>query len=249
MKLPKEESMSTDIKISQSVPSTGCDTSPSGENSSLASPDDRLSEFFRKTMEERPGRHDLESGRSKKDDRLSGLFSRSTEKKPERCGHDGGSTKGEGRENSGEAPQSATLSMAGMTSPLDSLFSGRMEQAAPATATVPDGPNLEKLVERILVSTPEKGGHEVRLSLGGRDFQGTEIVLLRGVDGMLQVSIRCTEPSAFQTMVAAQDTLRAELERMEKADVHVHVSRETGREENDTGRRSRGYMAEDTNHF
>ncbi|WP_077072479.1 hypothetical protein [Mailhella massiliensis] len=241
--------MSTDIKISQSVPSAGGDTSPSGERAPLAAPDDRLSALFRKSMEERPGRHDLESGRSQKDDRLSGLFSRSAEKKPERHGQDGGRTASEGRENSGEAPQSATASMAGMTSPLDSLFSGRMEQAAPAAEPAPDGPDLEKLVERILVSTPEKGGHEVRLSLGGRDFQGTDIVLRRGVDGILQVSVRCTDPSAFQTMVSSQDALRAGLERMEKSDVRVDVSREADREENDAGRRSRGYMAEDTNHF
>ncbi|HJD98147.1 type III secretion protein [Mailhella massiliensis] len=230
MNLPKEESMSSDIKISQSI--TSCRGEEAQRQGSLSAPDQKISDMFQRAMEEKPERHDLESGRSKKDD-LSDLFQKTTE-------------KGKGME---DTPSGVFSSMTGMTNPLDNLFSGRMEQAAPTSASVLEGPEMEKLVEQILVSTPEQGGHEVRLSLGGNNLQGTEIVLQRGVDGGLFVSVNCDNPSSFQTLVSAQAALKAELERMEKAEVRVEVSHNADREENDTNRRSRGYMAEETNPF
>lgn len=215
--------MSTDIKIFQSFSSEGKEY---GHAEGLSSaPDDKLSSLFRKAMEEKPEHHDLESGGTKKD-------------KWEQL-----------KESTGEGSQNAASAMSGMTSPLDSLFSGRMEQTAATAEAAMDPQDLEKLVDRILVSSPEKGGHEVRLSLGGNNLQGTEIVLQRSVDGSLSVAVKCSDPSSFQTLVAAQTSLKSELERMEKAEVRVEVSHQTDREDNDANRRSRGYMAEDENHF
>ncbi len=218
--------MSIDIKISQSVPSEGKEL---GRTEGLpVAPDDKLSSLFRKAMEEKPEHHDLESGGTKKD-KWEPL-----------------------KESMSEGSQHVASAMGNMTSPLDSLFSGRMEQTAAPAAPEPalDTQELEKLVDRILVSSPEKGGHEVRLSLGSHNnLQGTEIVLQRSVDGSLSVSVNCSDPSSFQTLVAAQTSLKAELERMEKAEVRVEVSHQTDREDNDANRRSRGYMAEDVNQF
>ena len=163
-------------------------------------------------MEEKePGRHDLESGGTRHE------------------------------ENEG-SPAGAPSPFAGMTSPLESLFAGRMEQTAPAAPPADvDNEALTQLVERILVSTPESGGHEVRLSLGSHALPDTEIILQRDMSGMLSVTLTSSRDSSFQTLVAAQDSLKNMLENMEKNSVRVTVTRDTGREENDTGRRSRGY--------
>ena len=211
-----------DIKFSRSVPSDKSDLSRTGEASAPPAPDAEATDRFLKALEEKPDRHDMESGSSRKEQPM-----------PEET-------------ESSDMPKQISSAMSGMTNPLDSLFSGRMEPVqAPSAAPSTDSAELEQLVERILVSTPEKGGHEVRLSLGSQTLPGTEIVLQRGVDGRLTVSVNCTDASSFQTLVAAQDTLQSRLSSLENSDVRVMVTQDTGREENDSNRRSRGYMEED----
>ena len=137
-----------------------------------------------------------------------------------------------------------------MAGPLDTLFAGRMAQAE-AAAPSGDAPDLgalaEKLVERILVSGPD-GGHEIRLTLGKDILPGTEIRLQRGIAGMLSVRLATDNAASFQTLVGAQESLKARLEPFEK-DVRVEVVSEgDGAEaENGDGRRqSRGeYVAPD----
>ncbi len=210
------------IKFSQSVPSGRSDSLRSGESLEPSAPDAEATDRFLKVLEEKPDRHDMESGSSRKEH----LMAEETE--------------------SSDIPKQVSSAMSGMTNPLDSLFSGRMEQVQAASASAgPDSAELEQLVERILVSSPEKGGHEVRLSLGSQTLPGTEIVLQRGVDGRLSVVVNCTDASSFQTLVAAQDTLQSRLSSLENSDVRVVVTQDTDREENDNNRRSRGYMEED----
>lgn len=135
----------------------------------------------------------------------------------------------------------------GMTSPLESLFAGRMEEApsVAAPAEAPDQAELEKLVKKILVSTPEQGGHEVRISLGSHVLPDTEITLQRDMDGRLFVTLSSSDASSFQTLVAAQDSLKSMLEKLENGSVRVVVTQNSEREENDSGRRSRTYMTEE----
>lgn len=182
-------------------------------------PDAETSDRFLRTLEREPGRHDLESGGTR--DEAENLFSEQDTPSP----------------------------LSGMTSPLESLFSGRMEQmtqAAPAPeASAMDNADLQKLVDRILVSTPEGGGNEVRLTLGSQTLPDTEIILHRDTDGMLSVTLSSTNASSFQTLVSSQGSLQQMLEQLENRSVRVEVYSETGREDNDSRRRSRGYMPED----
>lgn len=117
-----------------------------------------------------------------------------------------------------------------MTGPLDTLFAGRTAQTAETAAPSGDAPDLgalaEKLVERILVSGPD-GGHEIRLTLGKDVLPGTEIRLQRGSDGVLSVHLATDNAASFQTLVGAQESLKARLESFEK-DVRVEVVSERG---------------------
>ena len=121
-----------------------------------------------------------------------------------------------------------------MTGPLDTLFAGRTAQTAETAAPSGDAPDLgalaEKLVERILVSGPD-GGHEIRLTLG-----------------VLSVHLATDNAASFQTLVGAQESLKARLESFEK-DVRVEVVSERGEAEAENGdgrRQSRGeYVAPD----
>ena len=63
--------------------------------------------------------------------------------------------------------------------------------------------------------------------------------------GMLSVTLSSSDASSFQTLVSAQDSLKSMLESLEKGNVRVEVTRDSGREDNDSGRRSRTYMTED----
>ena len=132
-----------------------------------------------------------------------------------------------------------------MTGPLDTLFAGRTAQTAETAA--PSGALAEKLVERILVSGPD-GGHEIRLTLGKDVLPGTEIRLQRGSDGVLSVHLATDNAASFQTLVGAQESLKARLESFEK-DVRVEVVSERGGAEAENGdgrRQSRGeYVAPD----
>ena len=138
-----------------------------------------------------------------------------------------------------------------MTGPLDTLFAGRTAQTAETAAPSGDAPDLgalaEKLVERILVSGPD-GGHEIRLTLGNDVLPGTEIRLQRGSDGVLSVHLATDNAASFQTLVGAQESLKARLESFEK-DVRVEVVSERGEAEAENGdgrRQSRGeYVAPD----
>lgn len=184
-------------------------------------PDADISEQFLRKLERDPKRHDLESGGTRDE----------TEARP--------------------SAQDTSSSLSGMTSPLESLFSGRMEQMtpAPAEAAAPASPmehgDLEQLVERILVATPEGGGNEVRLTLGSQILPDTEIILQRDADGLLSVTLSSANASSFQTLVSSQGTLQQMLEQLENRSVRVEVHSDTGREDNDSRRRSRGYTAED----
>ena len=132
-----------------------------------------------------------------------------------------------------------------MTGPLDTLFAGRTAQTAETAAPSGDAPDLgalaEKLVERILVSGPD-GGHEIRLTLGKDVLPGTEIRLQRGSDGVLSVHLATDNAASFQTLVGAQESLKARLGSFEK-DVRVEVISERGGAEAESGdgrRQSRG---------
>ena len=136
-----------------------------------------------------------------------------------------------------------------MSNPLDSLFGNRMSMAAGVTEMSSSDPAelVNKLLERILVAEPEGGGSEIRLMLSDDILPGTEIRLLRGIDGSLSVNLITDNATSFQTLVSAQDSLRRQLESMEK-DVRVEVNAETGEsgsENGDTRQRSRGLLYED----
>ncbi len=206
----------SNLHVRFSEPSSAQESARADRSDQTPLPCDKESSdlFLRKLEEKNSGRHDLESGESRHDDQ--------------------------------SALESDASPLGGMTSPLESLFSGRMEQvqsASPAPAPAEaDGAGLAQLVERILVSTPENGGHEVRLSLGSHTLPGTEVILQRDAGGMLSVTLASTDASAFQTLVASQGTLKTMLENMENNEVRVTVTRDADREDNDAKRRSRGYM-------
>ena len=103
--------------------------------------------------------------------------------------------------------------------------------------------DLEMLVDRILVSASDIGRHEVRLTLSGHVLGGTEIVLQRSLEGMLIVTLQCTDISSFQTLVASQMELKARLEDYENRSVQVSV--DIDKERNDADRRSRGYTEQE----
>lgn len=114
------------------------------------------------------------------------------------------------------------------------------KRAASATAAAPapsapsaalDGEALEALVSRILVSTPETGAPEVRLTLAGHALAGTEVSIARELDGRLAVKLSAGDPSAFQTLVAGRDDLARLLGAGERLPVNIQIeAREDGSE-------------------
>lgn len=165
--------------------------------------------------------------------------------------HESMETKGKDREGrSGDAPadvpdDDAPGQMPSL--PLNDLFSGRMTSITPGEvrpeAPMPPGELAEKLVERILVGQTADGGQEVRLRLGPDVLPGTEIRMTKGPDGILQVVLVTDNASSFQTLVAAQDDLKARLERLDNP-VRIDITSESGAEDNDSNRRSRGWVPE-----
>ena len=140
----------------------------------------------------------------------------------------------------GENPQaslSSLFSMVGMFSEVEGMAS-----AGPVHAAGLSAEELDRLVERILVSA-EDGRQEVRLTLSDRILPGTEIILSRTPEGMLSVSLHCTDSSSFQTLVASQFDLKKRLEAHEMAAVEVSV--DIQQEDGNADRRSRGYFALD----
>lgn len=114
-------------------------------------------------------------------------------------------------------------------------------QAAPTQGAMTDGEALEALVSRILVSTPDKGGSEVRLILSDTAFRGTEVSIMRDTTGALTVKIVSSDPSAFQTLVSSRNELLSALQAEEKAPVTVSMEEDKGdANDNDSQRRSRG---------
>jgi len=117
---------------------------------------------------------------------------------------------------------------------------------AAAQASAPAGPAdmdglTSSLVERILVSTPESGGNEVRILLGDA-LPGTEIRMTRGPDGMLMVDLATDDANSFQTLVAARADLKARLDQLEKGGVRVEVTDSARPDDGNADRRSAGYM-------
>lgn len=112
--------------------------------------------------------------------------------------------------------------------------------ADPADPANRDG-LTSSLVERILVSTPESGGNEVRIMLGDA-LPGTEIRMTRGPDGMLMVDLATDDANSFQTLVAARAELKARLDQLEKGGVRVEVTDNARQDDGNADRRSAGYM-------
>ncbi|PKN41154.1 MAG: type III secretion protein [Deltaproteobacteria bacterium HGW-Deltaproteobacteria-18] len=165
--------------------------------------------------------------------------------------HDSVETKGKNREGRpGDTPGDAFDDDAPgqMPSlPLNDLFSGRMTSITPGAARpeapMPPSELAEKLVERILVGQTADGGQEVRLRLGPDVLPGTEIRMTKGPDGTLQVVLITDNASSFQTLVAAQNDLKARLESLDSP-VRIDITSESGAEDNDSNRRSRGWIPE-----
>ncbi len=166
-------------------------------------------------------RHDLESGES----------GEALEKKPSESNADG-RLKG----------SDFIDSMFGRTQ-TDAFMQASAPRAEGAAASgFPEG-DLNALVSRILVSSPEKGSTEVRLTLSDAALRGTEVTLLRDAAGMLSVKIVAADPRAFQTLVASRGELVSALEAQESEGVSVVM--EDGSDANDTRQRSRGLDALD----
>ena len=116
--------------------------------------------------------------------------------------------------------------------------------AAPAPAQGLEAIDLNELVTRILVNTPERGATEVRMTLQDNVLKGTEISIVRGNDGLLTVRLVTDNPASFQTLVAARYDLQAILQQQEGRPVSVVMLDETEREKNDSRRRSKGLYDE-----
>ena len=143
------------------------------------------------------------------------------------------------------APMSVQDMFRGAMSPVDAMFAGSTEQVS--TAPGPDMELLENVVERILVSAPEQGGQEVRLSIQSDALRSTEITIRRDAEGRLTVGMDSADQATFQTLVSAQGELKKILEASEKAEVRVTVTggaRDAHPEQNDSRQRSRGYFAQ-----
>jgi type III secretion system needle length determinant len=118
---------------------------------------------------------------------------------------------------------------------------------APATVDAPRTTEMvERLVAQILVSPPDSAGEqEVRLMVKDSLLPDTEIRLARGADGLLSVTLSTGRSEVFQTLVAAQADLKQALDAREKQEVRLVVmdTQKSGAEDENGGRRSRGYGA------
>ncbi|MDR3045224.1 MAG: type III secretion system needle length determinant [Desulfovibrio sp.] len=124
----------------------------------------------------------------------------------------------------------------------DSAQAAAQSSAPAGSANPADMDGLtSSLVERILVSTPESGGNEVRIFLGAA-LPGTEIRMTRGPDGMLVVDLATDDANSFQTLVAARTELKARLDQLEKGGVRVEVTDNARQDDGNADRRSAGYM-------
>ncbi len=101
--------------------------------------------------------------------------------------------------------------------------------------------NLDELVERILVSAPDSGRQEVRITLNDTALKGTDIIITRDLYGTLEVTLSSSDASSFQTLVSAQDELMDRLNRTERGSVRVNIENSAHDDANDPRRRSKGY--------
>ena len=126
--------------------------------------------------------------------------------------------------------------MDGLTSPMPQVT--EVQAKSPAGL---DAIDLNELVSRILVNTPESGKAEVRLTLQDNVLRGTEISIARDNDGLLTVRIVTDNAASFQTLVATRNDLQAILQQQEgRIIVNVEMLDDSDSEQNDSRRRSKG---------
>ncbi len=155
------------------------------------------------------------------------------------------------RRQEGESGRNGEKDGQGQTMPsasslLGSLFESRMSGAGAARGPAAAGDVdelVDKLVQRILVSEPETGKQaEVRLQLSDGVLRDTEVVLQRGLDGLLSVRLVTDNASSMQTLVSAQQALKEQLEKHGPAVVRVETPGESRSGDNDANRRSQGMI-------
>lgn len=196
---------------------------------------------------------DAERGRrpdaSEIDTRDKNRFDEAYAKSDGRRGNQAGGEGGEG----GSGPGQERFDMS-------SLFQNRLsgsEPPAPApllqteevqAPALPAGLDVEKLVDRILVSDPaHSADNEVRLMLNDSLLTDTEIVLKRSNDGLLSIHIATSDADSLQTLVAARNDLQNALNAVEERDVRLEISggdassSSNSNDADDRDRRSRGY--------
>ncbi len=131
---------------------------------------------------------------------------------------------------------------------LEQMFQGKGAEtaamraggAAAAEGAMLSDERLDVLVSRILVSSPENGSSQVRLTINDAHLAATEILITRDVTGMLRVSIVTQNAQSFQTLVASRQTLVDMLQNKESQPVTVNVQNSSDESEGDMNRRSRG---------
>jgi len=137
-------------------------------------------------------------------------------------------------------PMSSLFSQSGMSSFVSQL-EGAPQAAKPEAAPRLDPQEVQQIADRILVSAPSGGNQEVRITPNQGLLPGTEIIVTRDNAGMLQVSVKTTDATAFQTLVGAQGDLKDALQTKESMPVRVVIaSDEAGAGDNDSRRRSAG---------
>lgn len=142
----------------------------------------------------------------------------------------------EGRKEGQPMPSAANL--------LSSIFASKMSAvSAPAPAAVNLDALVDDLVQRILVSDPKSGSPaEIRIQLNDSILPGTEITLQRAPDGLLSVRLTTDNASSMQTLVSAQQSLYEQLEKHGPVDVRVNSTEESRQGDNDSNRRSQGFV-------
>ncbi len=186
------------------------------ETDRTASPAD--AKRFGSAFERSAGHHDLETGGLKKRSAPQAADAEST-KSVQSLFHDFA------------MPEFNTTSSAASSQPTD--------------AASPDVEALEGLVDRILVSAPDKGSPEVRLVLNNDVLKDTTISITRDLTGQLAVKITSDDAATLQTLVAGRSDLSQLLQARESQPVRIELKTEQeasadDANESDTRRRSRG---------
>ncbi|MDR1578577.1 MAG: hypothetical protein LBT86_10210 [Deltaproteobacteria bacterium] len=95
------------------------------------------------------------------------------------------------------------------------------EPVTPANQLVDISQQLLENVSRILTSTPDALNPEVRIMVNQELMPGTDIILTRSPGGILEVTVTTIDPSAFQTLVGAQDKLKEALKKSGPVNVTI----------------------------